>query len=182
MRTTRYVFDEVFAEASGQKKCQDCGKTMQRTFKRSQTINPYNKDALGSMKNAPTIRSEEQPKANADLKEWQETSETCSTCLKNAKPNLEIQMIGEAELEKIKQIMPQVLEAQAFVQDSQKYVESILKGRCVMIPKYKSEDRLAMVSSVYLDRGNCVVYADIVRKDLKGVTEQSDSKYIKWKD
>jgi len=65
MLTRRYTFQVVKLQVKKSSKCQICGKrkTRQTTF--SQTINPYNKNSNGSMKNCMEIHTELVAEANA---------------------------------------------------------------------------------------------------------------------
>lgn len=64
--TTRVTFEVVAQSRSKSGKCKVCGKTCKRTERREQTINPFNKDKDGMVKDKRTIYRE----LNAELDAW----------------------------------------------------------------------------------------------------------------
>lgn len=76
MPTYRFAEVPVYAEKSVP--CTVCGKRVRRERKFVQTLNPFNKDADGNVKNADQIRVELRAKADA----WKSEPETHPKCAK----------------------------------------------------------------------------------------------------
>jgi len=77
MMSTTINFREVAIHGSKSVKCTGgCGRTLKRQRKFWQTLNPFNKNAAGEVKQPTEIQAELQ----AELAAWQEEPETCKHC------------------------------------------------------------------------------------------------------
>lgn len=73
----RIKFEEVKLTAEKSVKCTEgCGRTLKRRKKFWQTINPFNTNKDGSMKDRQEIYAKLREKANI----WKQEKETCSHC------------------------------------------------------------------------------------------------------
>ena len=78
MSTIRYTFEVVKWQASKMVKCPSCKKTLKRSKTFEQTINPFNKNAMG----LPKSRTEILIELKARATEWGTKSEYCQDCLR----------------------------------------------------------------------------------------------------
>jgi len=74
---TVYHFEVVPFRTSKTVKCSGCGKTLRRAMTFDQTINPYNRNADGTVKNREEILLE----LRAEADEWTAQPESCPACL-----------------------------------------------------------------------------------------------------
>ncbi len=79
MRKQTTVFEEVSSTGYKTIPCAgECGRRLRRQKKFSQTLNPFNKNAVGMMKTEDEILDE----LVDQIKEWQSESELCKKCRK----------------------------------------------------------------------------------------------------
>ena len=83
MRVT-YRFDEISQSRLVRTKCKRCGRIFQRTFKESQTVNPYNRNADGFVKTAEEIVRECRAKVDLSADKF-ERYPYCSKCAEVAR-------------------------------------------------------------------------------------------------
>ena len=73
---TIYRFEEVKRTASKSAKCVDCGKRVRRQKTVIHTINPFNKNPDGSVRNYDEVAA----CVSAELNEWRAEPARCAAC------------------------------------------------------------------------------------------------------
>lgn len=73
---TTYRYDAITARGYKRGPCEVCGKTAERSQTFYQTLNPFNRDADGSVKTAAQIRRE----VNAEALSWQQGTVRHARC------------------------------------------------------------------------------------------------------
>ena len=73
---TRTTFEEVKHYATKRVKCSNCNKTVRRQKTFSQTLNPFNKNKDGSLKNRLQIKDELVEEAS----KWRKVPTLCGKC------------------------------------------------------------------------------------------------------
>jgi hypothetical protein len=76
-RTIRTTFEEVSITATKKAKCKFCNKKIVRRKKFCQTINPFNKNSNGEIKQSSEIREELKIEKNKWLEDLNEYHQKC---------------------------------------------------------------------------------------------------------
>lgn len=80
MRTTTVRFQGYKGSARYTCPCDTCGKELKRTVTVEHTLNPFNKDADGNVKDARQVWRDAQAAATEDAAKRQGHPQTCRTC------------------------------------------------------------------------------------------------------
>lgn len=96
MRITR-TFAEVASTDTYLVKCDDCGRTLRRTAKVYQTLNPFNKNAAGEVKTQSEIRAENRERLPAEIAKLKAAGATCKTCIERPRRSLLLWFEGDLE-------------------------------------------------------------------------------------
>lgn len=80
MRLTSHSFNEVALPYTRSGLCSVCGKKRSRSRKFWQTMNPFNKDASGAVKDRRAIQAE----LRAECDAWLKTPLICKACEETA--------------------------------------------------------------------------------------------------
>lgn len=75
----RYVFDEVTVRRAETGKCSRCGKRVRRTARFTNTVSPFNKTPLGTVKTPAEVRADVQQLAAAWVPDFTHTGDCTST-------------------------------------------------------------------------------------------------------
>lgn len=98
MLTTTYAFSGEKRSAPYTCPCRVCGKTLNRKVVVEHTVNPFNKNADGSIKNRAEVGRGASAAADAQAKELQDVPDICRNC--EDMPNRELLLAMAAEPEK----------------------------------------------------------------------------------
>ena len=162
MRITT-TYDEITDHSYETKKCKKCGKAIYKTFKASQTMNPFNR------KSAQQIHEENRRRLRHAQRDWDAHPELCSKCKKEAKPDFEVVLVTKEDYTKTDKLRQEIALAEVNLAAKQKAFKKRFIGKCIQI-KHNGKDRVAVVKSVHCRYG---YYADCVllRSDGKGLTQ-----------
>lgn len=164
MKTITTTFQEIPSYGEGNKRCCECNKYIRKRFKAYQTINPWNN------KSPSEIRQENAEKLSVIIPEWESKEEKCASCLKQDIPDIEIDYISKSEWDLTQDLRDEISTLKKQLSEKEKVLGSQFKGRHLKV-FYKKQERIGQVTSLW--DGDNFSY-DIVRSDLKGITEQSD--------
>jgi hypothetical protein len=175
MITIKRTFPEISSFDNSEKTCMtlSCSSIIRKTFKSSQTQNPWNN------KSSQQIREENYENLKNKIEQWKNTPEECSKCIKSKIPDVEINLITDSDIEDIKLLGEEIYNAQKFLKDTSNYIREKLQNKCIEL----KDSRYGKVSYVSIDSSSpdnikLSLSYDIIRKDKKGLTEQSNHKYM----
>lgn len=136
MHTTTHRFQVIAARATYTCPCSECEKLLKRTARVEHTVNPYNKNADGSVKTQTEVYRSAQAEADKQAQALQGVPAICSTC--EDAPNREL-------------LLQMAADPHTFVKPPERYWNSPLH---VLVDRGQ-----AMEEHIFLD-GNCYNYAD----------------------
>lgn len=166
MRIITERYEEIKSSRDFTKKCVCCDKLIRKSISAAQTINPWNNKTPAEIRAENAVRIEEK------AAQWLGVEEKCAACVKLEMPNLLLNFCSEEDTLYLQIKGEELREAQRVVKGVCGKFRELLVGKHIRV---RGGDRIGVIDWCdFADFPKVVLGYTIVRKDMKGLTAESD--------
>jgi len=166
MKITSYKFKEVPSYRTASKPCSECGKRFTKTFKSSQTVNPWNNKSYSEIHQENEISNKEKEQ------KWVCIEEKCSKCIKDGIKDIKVYYISNEDWKELSDLKDSYLDALRYTKSVEKHINELFKGKAIRL----KDSRDAIINDVsFWEYPNKIQLGyNVVRKDKKGLLEKDE--------